>query len=41
MERFPEDFIFQSSKKEFENLIFHFGTSSQGGTRNLGVASNV
>lgn len=27
-ERFPEDFMFQLSKKEFENLIFHFGTSS-------------
>jgi hypothetical protein len=26
-ERFPEDFMFQLSKEEFKNLIFHFGTS--------------
>jgi hypothetical protein len=37
-ERFPEDFMFQLSKKEFENLIFHFGTSSWGGTRKLPYA---
>ena len=33
LERFPEDFMFQLSPKEFKNLIFHFGTSSWGGTR--------
>jgi hypothetical protein len=38
LERFPEDFMFQLSKKEFENLIFHFGTSSWGGTRKLPYA---
>ena len=35
IERFPEDFMFQLSKEEFENLKFHFGTSSWGGTRKL------
>ena len=33
LERFPEDFMFQLSPPEFKNLIFHFGTSSWGGTR--------
>ena len=33
LERFPVDFCFQLSKEEFENLKFHFGTSSWGGTR--------
>jgi phage regulator Rha-like protein len=37
-ERFPEDFMFQLSKKEFENLKFHFGISSWGGTRKLPFA---
>ena len=37
-ERFPEDFMFQLSKEEFENLKFHFGTSSWGGTRKLPYA---
>ncbi len=32
-ERFPEDFMFRLNKTEFENLKFHFGTSSWGGTR--------
>ncbi len=32
-DRFPIDFMFQLKKKEFENLMFHFGTSSWGGTR--------
>jgi len=27
IERFPEDFMFQLTKEEFKNLIFHFGTS--------------
>ena len=32
-ERFPEDFMFQLSPAEFENLRFQFGTSSWGGRR--------
>ena len=28
IERFPSDFMFQLTKEEFKNLIFHFGTSS-------------
>ncbi len=35
LDRFPEDFMFQLNKEEFENLKFHFGTSSWGGTRKL------
>ncbi len=35
LDRFPEDFMFHLAKKEFENLKFHFGTSSWGGTRKL------
>lgn len=35
LDRFPPDFMFQLTKDEFENLIFHFGTSSWGGTRKL------
>ncbi len=35
LDRFPPDFMFQLTKEEFENLIFHFGTSSWGGTRKL------
>jgi hypothetical protein len=31
--RFPEDFMFQLTDEEFSNLMFHFGTSSWGGTR--------
>ena len=31
LERFPEDFMFQLSKEEFDNLRFHFGTSSYWG----------
>ena len=30
--RFPEDFMFQLTKDEVQNLMFHFGTSSWGGT---------
>ncbi|TKJ41059.1 DNA-binding protein [candidate division LCP-89 bacterium B3_LCP] len=33
--RFPQDFMFQLNKQEFDNLIFHFGTSNWGGTRKL------
>ena len=35
IERFPEDFMFQLTKEEFNNLIFHFGISSWGGRRHL------
>ncbi|MBI5664584.1 MAG: ORF6N domain-containing protein [Nitrospirae bacterium] len=35
VERFPADFMFQLSRDEFENLKYHFGTSSWGGTRKL------
>ncbi|OGW22591.1 MAG: DNA-binding protein [Nitrospirae bacterium GWA2_46_11] len=38
IDRFPEDFMFQLSDEEFKNLIFHFGTSSWGGTRKLPYA---
>jgi len=31
--RFPEDFMFELSDREFENLRFQFGTSRWGGTR--------
>ena len=33
IERFPEDFMFQLTNDEFENLIFRFGRSSWGGMR--------
>ncbi len=33
LSRFPADFMFQLNQKEFENLRFHFGTSSQWGGR--------
>lgn len=35
IERFPDDFMFQLTKEEFENLRFHFGTSNWGGQRYL------
>jgi len=35
IERFPDDFMFQLTKEEFDNLRFQFGTSSWGGTRYL------
>jgi len=38
IERFPEDFMFQLTKDEFQNLIFHFGRSSWGGIRKLPCA---
>ena len=38
IERFPDDFMFQLTKDEFENLRFHFGTSSWGGQRYLPYA---
>ncbi|MBU1422918.1 MAG: ORF6N domain-containing protein [Bacteroidetes bacterium] len=38
IKRFPEDFMFQLTKEEFKNLIFHFGISRWGGTRKLPYA---
>lgn len=35
LDRFPVDFMFQLTQKEFNNLKFHFGTSSWGGTRKV------
>ncbi len=32
-ERFPEDFMIQLTKEEFDNLKYHFGTSRWGGRR--------
>jgi hypothetical protein len=36
--RFPKDFMFQLTEKEFDNLRSQFGTSSWGGTRYLPMA---
>ena len=33
IERFPDDFMFQLTKDELDNLMSHFATSSWGGTR--------
>jgi hypothetical protein len=33
IKRFPEDFMFELSEEEWENLRSHFGTSSWGGIR--------
>lgn len=38
IDRFPKDFMFQLSGKEFENLKSQFVTSSWGGTRKLPFA---
>ena len=38
IERFPEDFIFQLTKEELDNLRCQFGTSSWGGIRYLPYA---
>lgn len=38
IERFPEDFMFELSEIEFENLRSQFGTSSWGGNRYLPMA---
>jgi uncharacterized protein (UPF0147 family) len=35
LRRFPEDFMFELTKEEYENLISQNGTSSWGGTRKL------
>jgi ORF6N domain len=37
-ERFPKDFMFELTKKEFENLRSQIGTSSWGGTRYMPMA---
>ena len=36
--RFPDDFMLQVTKEEFDNLISQFGTSSWGGRRKLPYA---
>ena len=38
IERFPKDFMFELTKKEFENLRSQIGTSSWGGTRYMPMA---
>jgi hypothetical protein len=38
LNRFPEDFMLQLSKEDFQNLRSHFGTSSWGGTRYMPMA---
>jgi len=37
-ERFPDDFMFQLTRDEFDNLKCQFGISSWGGTRKLPYA---
>ena len=36
--RFPEDFMFQLTKKEFNDLLFQFGRASWGGRRTAPIA---
>ena len=38
IDRFPPDFMFQLTRQEFNDLIFHFGISRWGGTRKLPYA---
>ena len=38
MDRFPKDFMFELTKKEFENLRSQIGTSKRGGTRYMPMA---
>ncbi|MBN2831610.1 MAG: ORF6N domain-containing protein [Candidatus Omnitrophica bacterium] len=38
IERFPEDFMFQLTKEEIQNLMCQIGTSSWGGARKLPYA---
>ncbi|MGH2568926.1 MAG: ORF6N domain-containing protein, partial [Bacteroidota bacterium] len=38
LDRFPQDFMFQLTKTEVQNLRFHFGISSWGGRRYLPYA---
>lgn len=35
LDRFPADFMFELTPEEFKDLMFHFGTSSWGGTRKM------
>ena len=35
LERFPDDFMFQLTKEEYDSLRFQFGTTNRGGTRYL------
>ncbi|MGE5711082.1 MAG: ORF6N domain-containing protein [Nitrospira sp.] len=35
LDRFPDDFMLQLTRSEFNNLKFQFGTSSWGGTRKI------
>ena len=35
LDRFPDDFMLQLTRSEFNDLKFQFGTSSWGGTRKL------
>jgi hypothetical protein len=37
-DRLPDDFMFQLTREEFKNLIFHFGISRWGGTRKRPLA---
>lgn len=38
IERFPEDFMFELNKEEFENLRCQFGSSRWGGSRYMPMA---
>ena len=38
LERFPDDFLLELTKEEFENLMCQFGISRWGGTRKLPFA---
>jgi hypothetical protein len=38
IDRFPEDFMFQLTEEEYENLMSHFATSSWGGRRKMPFA---
>ena len=38
IERFPEDFMFELTTREYESLRSHFATSSWGGTRYIPMA---
>ncbi|MEI7526034.1 MAG: ORF6N domain-containing protein, partial [Mariniphaga sp.] len=38
IKRFPEDFMFQLSREEFEILLFQFGIAKWGGTRSIPYA---
>ena len=38
MTRFPDDFMFELTEDEFEDLRCHFGTSKRGGTGYMPMA---